>query len=43
VAVRAFSLLFIIGTGGANVNRQGGKSFVGIGAFNLVKAETLRL
>jgi len=42
VAVRAFSLLFIIGTGGANVNRQGGKSFVGIGAFNLVKAETLR-
>jgi glycosyltransferase involved in cell wall biosynthesis len=42
VAVRAFSLLFIIGTAGAEVNRRGGKAFVGIGAFNLVKAETLR-
>ena len=42
VAVRAFGLLFIIGTGGASVNRRGGKAFVGIGAFNLVKAETLR-
>ena len=42
VAVRTFSLLFIIGTGGANVNRRDGNAFVGIGAFNLVKTETLR-
>ena len=42
VAVRAFSLLFILGTGSANLNRQGSKAFVGIGAFNLVKAETWR-
>ena len=42
VAVRTFSLLFIIGTGAAGVNRQGSKAFVGIGAFNLVKDEALR-
>ena len=42
VAVRTFSLLFIIGTDSAKVNRRDGKAFVGIGAFNLVKAETLR-
>ena len=42
VAVRTFSLLFIIGTGAAAVNRQGSKAFVGIGAFNLVKAQALR-
>ena len=42
VAVRAFSLLLILGTGSANLNRLGSKAFVGIGAFNLVKAETWR-
>lgn len=42
VAVRTFSLLFIIGTDAAGVNRQGSKAFVGVGAFNLVKAEALR-
>ena len=41
VAVRAFGLLFFLGTGAATVNRAGSRAFVGIGAFNLVKAETL--
>jgi len=41
VAVRAFSLLFLLGTGAATINRAGSRAFVGIGAFNLVKAKTL--
>jgi hypothetical protein len=41
VAVRAFGLLFFLGTGAATVNRAGSRAFVGIGAFNLVKAEIL--
>jgi len=41
VAVRTFGLLFLLGTGAATVNRAGSRAFVGIGAFNLVKAETL--
>ena len=39
--MRAFGLLFFLGTGAATVNRAGSRAFVGIGAFNLVKAETL--
>lgn len=42
VAVRAFGLLFTIATGAAGVNQPGSKSYVGIGAFNLVKADTFR-
>ena len=41
VAVRTFSLLFLLGTRAATINRAGSRAFVGIGAFNLVKAETL--
>jgi glycosyltransferase involved in cell wall biosynthesis len=39
VAVSTFGLLFFITTRSASVNRPGSKAFVGIGAFNLVKAE----
>ena len=42
VAVRAFGLLFLLTTRAASVNRPGSNAFVGIGAFNLVKAETFR-
>jgi glycosyltransferase involved in cell wall biosynthesis len=42
VAVRSFTLLFIIGTGAGGVNRHGSKAFVGVGAFNLVKLDSLR-
>ena len=42
VAVRAFGLLFLLTTRAAGVNRPGSNSFVGIGAFNLVKAEMFR-
>ena len=42
VAVRAFGLLFLLTTRAAQVNRPGSNAFVGIGAFNLVKAETFR-
>ena len=42
VAVRAFGLLFLLTTRAAGVNRPGSNAFVGIGAFNLVKAETFR-
>ena len=41
VAVRTFGLLFFLGTRAATINRAGSRAFVGIGAFNLVKAETL--
>lgn len=42
VAVRAFGLLFFLATGASRVNRPGSRAFVGIGAFNLVRAETFR-
>jgi glycosyltransferase involved in cell wall biosynthesis len=42
VAVRAFSLLFFLTTRAASVNRPGSKAFVGIGAFNLVRAQVFR-
>ena len=42
VAVRAFGLLFLLTTRAASVNRPGSDAFVGIGAFNLVKAEMFR-
>lgn len=42
VAVRAFGLLFFLTTRAASVNQPGTNAFVGIGAFNLVKAETFR-
>jgi glycosyltransferase involved in cell wall biosynthesis len=42
VAVQTFGLLFLIATRAAGVNQPGGKSYVGIGAFNLVKADTFR-
>jgi glycosyltransferase involved in cell wall biosynthesis len=38
VAVGTFGLLFFITTRAASVNRPGSKTFVGIGAFNLVNA-----
>lgn len=42
VTVRAFGLLFLLTTRAAGVNRPGSNAFVGIGAFNLVKAEMFR-
>jgi hypothetical protein len=42
VVVQAFGLLFLLATRAASVNHPGNTSYVGIGAFNLVKAETLR-
>lgn len=42
VAVQTFGLLFLLATRAAGVNRAGSKSYVGIGAFNLVKAEAFR-
>jgi glycosyltransferase involved in cell wall biosynthesis len=42
VAVRTFGLLFFLTTRAASVNRPGSKAFVGIGAFNLVKARVFR-
>jgi hypothetical protein len=39
--VNTFGLLFFITTRAASVNRADSKAFVGIGAFNLVKAERL--
>lgn len=42
VAVRAFGLLFFLATDASRVNRSDKRAFVGIGAFNLVKAETFR-
>jgi glycosyltransferase involved in cell wall biosynthesis len=41
LAVNTFGLLFFITTRAASVNRADSKAFVGIGAFNLVKAERL--
>ncbi len=41
VAVRTFGMLFLLGTRAATINRVGSRAFVGIGAFNLVKAEAL--
>lgn len=40
--VQAFGLLFLIATRAAGINRAESKAFVGVGAFNLVKAESLR-
>jgi glycosyltransferase involved in cell wall biosynthesis len=42
VAVQTFGLLFLLATRAAGVNHPGSKSYVGIGAFNLVKAEAFR-
>src|SRR5215467_401126 len=42
VAVNAFALFFLITTRAASINRPGSKAFVGIGAFNLVKATAFR-
>jgi glycosyltransferase involved in cell wall biosynthesis len=42
VVVQTFGLLFLIATRAAGVNQLGSKSYVGIGAFNLVKADTFR-
>lgn len=42
VAVRAFGLLYLLTTRAAGVNRPESTVFVGIGAFNLVKAEMFR-
>ena len=42
VVVQAFGLLFLIATRAGGVNQPGSKSYVGIGAFNLVKADTFR-
>ncbi|HEY7559533.1 MAG TPA: glycosyltransferase family 2 protein [Candidatus Binatia bacterium] len=42
VAVRAFGVLFFLTTRAASVNQPGSKAFVGIGAFNLVKAQVFR-
>ncbi|MBM4263053.1 MAG: glycosyltransferase [Deltaproteobacteria bacterium] len=39
VAARAFGLLFVLATHASRVNRSSRRAFVGIGAFNLVKAE----
>ena len=40
VAVRTFASVVLLGTRVATINRPGSRAFVGIGAFNLVKAET---
>jgi glycosyltransferase involved in cell wall biosynthesis len=42
VAVQTFGLLFLLAIRAAGVNQLGSKSYVGIGAFNLVKADTFR-
>lgn len=42
VAVQTFGLLFLLVTRAVGVNHPGSKSYVGIGAFNLVKADTFR-
>lgn len=42
LSVRTFGLFFLLGTRSAWVNRPGSKTPMGIGAFNLVKAETFR-
>jgi len=42
LSVRTFGLLFLLSTRSALVNRQGSKTPMGIGAFNLVKSETFR-
>lgn len=42
IIVQTFGLLFLIATRAAGANRAGSKTFVGIGAFNLVKSEALR-
>ncbi|MGH7930740.1 MAG: glycosyltransferase, partial [Candidatus Binatia bacterium] len=42
VAVSAFGLLFLLTTRAARVNEPDSNAFVGIGAFNLVKAERFR-
>ena len=41
-AVRAFGLIFLLATGAVSVNQPKSRAFVGIGAFNLVKAATFR-
>ena len=41
-AVRAFGLIFLLATRAASVNQPKSRAFVGIGAFNLVKAATFR-
>ena len=41
-AVRAFGLIFLLAIRAASVNQPKSRAFVGIGAFNLVKASTFR-
>jgi len=41
VVVRTFGLLFFVTTRAGSANRPSSKTFVGIGAFNLVRAQTL--
>ena len=42
VAFVAFSVLFMAGTKAFRVGRPGSRAFIGVGAFNMVKRETLK-